>query len=267
MKWALVVIIFLLSACGARKAPAPISNISNLPNYQVRTKGSLAGDTYIVKSGETLYSIAWRSGIDFRHLARINKINKPYQIFPGQTLTLQAAAKLVASSTGSEKSNANQKIHKKTIANKKSEEYGKTQQDQKDIKQLKKDPFPSKVRRWRYPSKGNIIEGYSTKENGHNGFDFGGKSGDPIIAAADGKIVYAGGALRGYGNLVIVKHNDDYLSAYAHNRKITVKENDWVKAGQVIAEMGDTGTDRVKLHFEIRYRGRSVNPSKYLPKK
>lgn len=267
MKWILVVIVFMLSACGARKAPAPISNISNLPNYQVRTKGSLAGDSYVVKAGETLYSIAWRSGIDFRQLARINKIKKPYQIFPGQKLSLQTASDL-ASSTGSNKnSNVNKKIHKKTIANKKTEEYGKTQQDQKDINQKNKDPFPSKVRQWRYPSKGNIIEGYSTKQNGHNGFDFGGKSGDPIIAAADGKVVYAGGALRGYGNLVIVKHNDDYLSAYAHNRKITVKENDWVKAGQEIAEMGDTGTNRVKLHFEIRYRGRSVNPSKYLPKK
>ena len=267
MKWILVVIVFLLVACAPRKAPAPISSISNLPNYQVRTKGSLAGDSYKVKAGETLYSIAWRSGIDFRHLARINNINKPYQIFPGQELSLQSSADLGSRSSDDQKNKVKPKIHKKTIANKNSEEYGKTQQDHEDTNKLKKDPFPSKVRKWRYPSNGNIIEGYSTKENGHNGLDFGGKTGDPIIAAADGKVVYAGGALRGYGNLVIVKHNDDYLSAYAHNRKITVNENDWVKAGQVIAEMGDTGTNRVKLHFEIRYRGRSVNPAKYLPKK
>jgi lipoprotein NlpD len=80
-------------------------------------------------------------------------------------------------------------------------------------------------------------------------------------------VVYSGGALRGYGNLVIIKHNNDYLSAYAHNRSINVKEQDWVKAGQVIAEMGDSGTDSVKLHFEIRHRGRSVNPLKYLPRR
>jgi lipoprotein NlpD len=79
--------------------------------------------------------------------------------------------------------------------------------------------------------------------------------------------VYAGSALRGYGNLIIVKHNNDYLSAYAHNQSLLVKEQDWVKAGQVIAKMGNTGTDKVKLHFEIRYRGRSVNPGKYLPRR
>lgn len=80
-------------------------------------------------------------------------------------------------------------------------------------------------------------------------------------------MVYAGSALRGYGNLIIVKHNNDYLSAYAHNRSLKVKEQDWVKAGQVIAEMGNSGSDRVRLHFEIRFRGRSVNPQKYLPKR
>ncbi|NVK23696.1 MAG: peptidoglycan DD-metalloendopeptidase family protein [Gammaproteobacteria bacterium] len=267
MKWILVLIVFILSACTTRNTPAPISNISSLPNYQVRTKGSIASDSYTVKTGETLYSIAWRAGIDFRQLARINNINKPYQIFPGQQLSLQGQVASASRSQSSNNNNVKSKNHKKTIANKKSEEYGKTQQDQKDIKQTKQDPFPSKVRRWRYPSEGNIIETYSSRENGHNGFDFGGKAGDPIIAAADGKIVYAGSALRGYGNLVIVKHNDDYLSAYAHNRKIKVNEDDWVKAGQLIAEMGDTGSDKVKLHFEIRYRGRAVNPSKYLPKR
>ena len=161
----------------------------------------------------------------------------------------------------------NTKNNQKAIANKNSGEYRKTQQDQKHKKQVKKDPFPNKVRRWRYPSKGNIIEYYSAKENGHSGLDFGGKPGDPIFAAADGKVVYAGSALRGYGNLIIVKHNNDYLSAYAHNRSLQVKEQDWVKAGQVIARMGKTGTDKVKLHFEIRHRGRSVNPAKYLPRR
>lgn len=204
-------------------------------------------------------------------MARINKIAKPYQIFPGQTLTLQTSSQSqkTPSSSSKNKTEITQqpKNHKKPIANKNSGEYGKSQQDQKHKKQIKKDPFPSKVRKWRYPSKGNIIERYSAKENGHSGLDFGGKAGDPIYAAADGKVVYAGSALRGYGNLIIVKHNNDYLSAYAHNQSLQVKEQDWVKAGQVIAKMGKTGTDKVKLHFEIRHRGRSVNPTKYLPRR
>jgi len=272
MKWFLcVTLILLLSACTARKAPAPISDISGKRYYSQASKGKLQANEYKVKKGETLYSIAWRAGVDFRQLARMNKIAKPYQIFPGQTLTLQTSsqAQQNRSSSAKKKAETNQqsKNHQKAIANKNSGEYGKTQQDQKHKKQVKKDPFPSKVRKWRYPSKGNIIEGYSTKENGHSGLDFGGKAGDPIYAAADGKVVYAGSALRGYGNLVIVKHNNDYLSAYAHNQSLQVKEQDWVKAGQVIAAMGKTGTDRVKLHFEIRHRGRSVNPAKYLPRR
>ncbi|MDU0114044.1 peptidoglycan DD-metalloendopeptidase family protein [Psychrosphaera aquimarina] len=239
--------------------------------YDHSAKGSLKSSQYVVQPGETLYAIAWQAGIDFRHLARLNNINEPFQIFPGQVISLQSSK-----DKGSDNDTKKQVVtsgigiainNKKTIANENSGEYGKTQQDQKVLIIKEKDPFPTKVRQWRYPSKGNIIEKYSTKENGNKGIDFGGKAGDPIIAAADGKVVYSGGALRGYGNLVIVKHNNDYLSAYAHNRSINVKEQDWVKAGQVIAEMGDSGTDSIKLHFEIRHRGRSVNPLKYLPRR
>lgn len=272
MKWLIcVAFITLLSACAARKAPAPISDISGKRFYNEDSKGKLQSTKYKVKKGETLYSIAWRAGIDFRQLARANKIAKPYQIFPGQVLTLQTSSQAQKYQSSSAKNNAEtkpqSKNNQKAIANKNSGEYGKTQQDQKHKKQVKKDPFPTKVRKWRYPSKGSIIEQYSARENGHSGLDFGGKTGDPIIAAADGKVVYAGSALRGYGNLIIVKHNNDFLSAYAHNRSLKVKEKDWVKAGQVIAEMGKTGTDKVKLHFEIRHRGRSVNPMKYLPRR
>ena len=272
MKWLIcVALIIFLSACAARKAPAPISDISGKRHYDADNKGKLQSSKYKVKKGETLYSIAWRAGIDYRQLARVNKITKPYQIFPGQVITLQTSSQTQKYQSSSSKSGAEiktqSKNNQKAIANKNSGEYGKTQQDQKHKKQVKKDPFPTKVRKWRYPSKGSIIEGYSARENGHSGLDFGGKTGDPIIAAADGKVVYAGSALRGYGNLIIVKHNNDFLSAYAHNRSLKVKEKDWVKAGQVIAEMGKTGTDKVKLHFEIRHRGRSVNPMKYLPRR
>lgn len=267
----LLSIFSLLVACVGRKAPAPIADISDggstyLPSY----RNTLSADEYEVKRGETLYSIAWRSGQDFRYLAQVNNIEKPYHIFPGQKLIINPKLLNNKEETAiSSPARPPQEIVKnseKGIANENPEEYGKKQQDQKDTKIAKKDPFPNKIRNWRYPSTGKIIETYSSRENGNKGLDFGGNVGDPIIAAADGKVVYAGSALRGYGNLIIVKHNNDYLSAYAHNRSLKVKEQDWVKAGQVIAEMGNSGSDRVRLHFEIRFRGRSVNPLKYLPK-
>ena len=262
----------LLVSCASRKGPAPIADIENAPGvYTDQYRNTLAGDIYTVKKGETLYSIAFRAGIDFRQLAQMNGIKRPYSIFPGQQIKLKPGIRVPTQNSPTKQTviaNATtQKNNKKTIANEKSEEYGKKQQDQKDKKLVKKDPFPNKVRKWRYPSEGKIIETYSARENGNKGLDFGGNAGDPIKAAADGKVVYAGSALRGYGNLVIVKHNNDYLSAYAHNRVLKVKEQDWVKAGQVIAEMGKSGSDTVRLHFEIRFRGRSVNPLKYLPKR
>ena len=118
---------------------------------------------------------------------------------------------------------------------------------------------------WQWPSSGKVMSPYS--DSGNKGLDFGGKSGDPVQAAADGKVVYAGAGLRGYGELVIVKHNATFLSAYAHNRKILVKEGQQVTRGQKIAEMGSTDSDSVKLHFEIRKQGKPTDPSLYLPKR
>jgi lipoprotein NlpD len=117
---------------------------------------------------------------------------------------------------------------------------------------------------WRAPSKGRIISKFSTAKN-HKGIDFDGKLGRPVTASAAGKVVYSGSGLRGYGKLIIIKHNDTYLSAYAHNNRIVVKEGQMVARAQKIAEMGDTDTDRVKLHFEIRRFGKPVDPANYLP--
>ena len=118
---------------------------------------------------------------------------------------------------------------------------------------------------WMWPNSGRIIGQYS--ESGNKGLDFSGRAGDPVLAAADGKVVYAGSGLRGYGELVIVKHNATFLSAYAHNRKILVQEGQQVTRGQKIAEMGSTDSDGVKLHFEIRRQGKPVDPMQYLPRR
>ena len=127
-------------------------------------------------------------------------------------------------------------------------------------------PIASNVA-WQWPTSGNIIQGFSNTDGGNKGIDISGSRGQAVKAAASGRVVYAGNALRGYGNLIIIKHNDDFLSAYAHNDKILVADQQEVKAGQEIAKMGSSGTNTVKLHFEIRYKGKSVDPVRYLPRR
>ncbi len=122
-----------------------------------------------------------------------------------------------------------------------------------------------KVSKWLWPTKGRVIKNFSAGEQGNKGIDIAGQRGQPIVSTAPGTVVYSGNALRGYGNLVIVKHNDNYLSAYAHNDKLLVSEGQSVTSGQKIATMGSSGTKSVRLHFEIRYQGKSVNPKRYLP--
>ena len=117
---------------------------------------------------------------------------------------------------------------------------------------------------WAWPTSGKVIAGFSESAN-LKGIDIGGKAGQPVLASAAGRVVYAGAGLRGYGKLVIVKHNNTYLSAYAHNREILVKEGQHVTKGQKIGEMGDTDADQVKLHFEIRRLGKPIDPAKFLP--
>jgi lipoprotein NlpD len=118
---------------------------------------------------------------------------------------------------------------------------------------------------WRWPHVGTVLASYSTSGKVNKGLDIAGNPGDPVRAAAGGQVVYAGSGLLGYGNLIIVNHDEHYLSAYAHNRKILVQEGEDVKAGQVIAELGSSGADRPKLHFEIRKNGNPVDPMGYLP--
>jgi lipoprotein NlpD len=123
----------------------------------------------------------------------------------------------------------------------------------------------SEITSWLWPTQGRLISKFSTGDQGNKGIDIAGQRGQSVISTAAGIVVYSGDALRGYGNLVIVKHNDNYLSAYAHNDQLLVKEGQTVSAGQKIASMGSSGTNSVRLHFEIRYQGKSVNPQRYLP--
>lgn len=226
---------------------------------------------HVVKSGETLYSIAWRYGRDYRELGDANDIAPPYNIKAGQVLRLDVRGTVTASKEKQGGSKPVASSPKRSEPSASSRQASKPQSKPQVSKTAdKSSPLKSQTQTvssidWRWPHVGTVIAGYSSSGKVNKGIDIAGKEGDAVRAAAGGNVVYAGSGLLGYGNLIIVNHNEHYLSAYAHNRKILVQEGEDVKAGQVIAEMGNSGTDRPRLHFEIRKNGNPVDPAHYLP--
>ena len=270
-----LLLLFFITACTSHHKPAPVVEIKSSKPSTKYNKGTIKTATHTVSKGETLYSIAWRSNVDIRAIAKLNKLSHPYKIFPGQKIKLASKAEDANNSKPSRqklnnysKNKVNKEL-KKAVASGKKQEYGESVSRQKASKNSNSGTttFSKKIRKWQWPAKGKIVSYFSTKQEGNKGINIAGRQGNKIVAAANGTVVYAGSGLRGYGKLVIIKHNDDYLSAYAHNKEILVKEQQQVKAGENIAKMGDTDADRVMLHFEVRFRGKSVNPMKYLPKK
>ena len=196
---------------------------------------------HVVRRKETLSAIAWRYGLDYRSIARWNRIAPPYVIYPGQRLALRAPSK---SSTGTAPSKA-RAVPKKPA---------------------KPDSAPlAAAGGWTWPARGRLIGGFAGGDR--TGIDIAGTRGQAVMAARAGRVVYTGTGLVGYGRLVIVKHSGSLLTAYAHNDRVLVKEGQAVRAGQKIAEMGSTGADRVKLHFEVRRDGQPLNPLKFLPRR
>jgi len=197
--------------------------------------------------GDTLYGLSKRYGVNLERLAQLNQLKKPYTIVPGQTIFLKpldTTAKTVTSA-GTNKVAATNNVVSST---------GKTS----------KTHWPKTVR-WQRPAKGKVVKKFNQRRNDAKGIDIAGKLGQAIVASADGKVVYSGDGLISYGNLIIIKHNKTYLSAYAYNRKLLVNEGDKVKSGQKIAEMGRKDKLSPRLHFEIRKNGKPVDPQKYLP--
>jgi len=273
-----IFLVLNLLACSSREKPAPVVTVYGSTPLNKRVQNSINASEYKVQAGETLYSIAWRANSDVRQIAKLNNISPPYNIYPNQKLILvtnnsgksaQASKNKHSSKKQTKSSNqTSNKVVKKTVASSKKQAYGKNVGKKKIVEDdLPKTSFSQKISRWQWPVKGKVIARFSSKVQGNKGLDIAGRRGTSIRATASGKVVYAGSALRGYGKLVIIKHNDDYLSAYAHNDKILVKERQQIKAGDIIAKMGDTDAQRVMLHFEVRFRGKSVDPLKYLPKK
>lgn len=230
--------------------------------------------TYLVQRSDTLYSIAFRYGLDSRKVAAANNIAPPYTIYPGQRIQLREAAVPARKTTASSKSTST----RTATSTPKKAPVSASKTASKPATVAKASPPVSKkssssnstyagkaVSAWRWPASGRVVRGYSSSV--HKGIDISGNRGDPIYAVASGKVVYAGTGIVGFGELLIVKHNDIYLSAYGHNDRLLVREGETVRAGQKIAEKGSSGTDTVKLHFEIRKEGKPVDPKKLLPRR
>jgi lipoprotein NlpD len=225
-----LIIAFGLISCGTLFGPGGISG----------------NGWYTVKNSDTVYSIAWRYGLDYHQLARWNGIGPDFIIHPGQRLKLVQPEKIppVADSTAKDKA-------AKVAAQKKSTEPVKSD---------------NKVVKWRWPASGKLVTTFAVNKLDRKGIDIAGKRGQAVHAVANGKVVYSGNGLAGYGNLIIIKHNDTYLSAYAYNQQRLVKEGMTVKAGTVISKMGQDPNGTIRLHFEIRKNGKPVDPLKYLPR-
>ncbi|OQR32710.1 peptigoglycan-binding protein LysM [Pseudomonas sp. Bc-h] len=237
---------------------------------------------YVVKRGDTLFSIAFRYGWDWKALAARNNIPEPYTIHVGQairfdgrsnsTSAVVAAAPVVVPQTTTSSSNSPSGSLKTTVITR---PVGATSGSTAPpattpVTTPVNTPVVAGARSasgWAWPTNGILIGKFSSNGSLNKGIDIAGDLGQPVLAASDGSVVYAGSGLRGYGELVIIKHSDTYVSAYGHNRRLLVREGQQVKAGQTIAEMGSTGTDRVKLHFEIRRQGKPVDPLEFLPRR
>nr|WP_318383921.1 amidase activator ActS [uncultured Enterobacter sp.] len=204
------------------------------------SKNGADGGTYTVKRGDTLYKISRATGTSIKDLARLNNISPPYTIEIGQRLRVNGSGS--GSGKGSQTAQARPSI----------------------IVPPASWP-PVGQRCWRWPTNGKIILTYSNADGGNKGIDIAGTRGQPVYAAGAGKVVYVGNQLRGYGNLIMIKHSEEYITAYAHNDTLLVNNGQSVKIGQKIATMGSTDADSVRLHFQLRYKATAIDPVRYLP--
>lgn len=267
--------MLLVMSC-ATQAPAPIEQKSRTTSTpkpaikakQMPVKAPLKGDTYRVQAGDTLYSIAWRLGVDFRELAQLNRIQDPSRIVVGQVIRIGAP-------------NVNTRSAPVAVLPRAATSGGgrvaspaSTTVDTTSARTLA--PIPKTVAKvpsgtsplnpqWIWPADGKANR--SVSATGSIGLEIRGTRGQTIRAAGGGQVVYGGSGLRGYGQLLIIKHDERFLSAYAHNDKLLVAEGQRIERGQPIALMGDSGASEVMLHFEIRKGGKAVEPLQYLPKR
>lgn len=289
--WLPIAAMVVLSACGSKPLNrAPVEDRVSIANKVELTQPAVpvkqppgfenAGKAgyYTVKPKDTLIGIGLEAGQSPKEIARWNNLENPNKIEIGQVLRVTppivgvavvsdngvAVAKPVASSAATAIAIAPGQVARPASAPASGAAAGATAASApvaagtSSASASAEDDLG-----WIWPGNGPVLAGFDEAKN--KGLDIGGAAGDPVVASAEGKVVYAGAGLRGYGNLIILKHNNTFLTAYAHNQTLLVKEDQSVKKGQKIAEMGNSDADRVKLHFEVRRQGKPVDPSKYLP--
>lgn len=277
--WAAVAGVLLAACSSSPRTPAPVEDRSTMrggvtvapsaPAAAALPGAENAGKAgyFTVRKGDTLIRIGLETGQSWKDIARWNNLDNPNLIEEGQVLRVAPPSTMVAAAEGT-----------RPVAPA-SGVAGTPLPPASGAATVASAPRPASPApsapaaavpaedeiAWIWPTQAGsgVLAGFDEQKN--KGIDIAGKAGDPVLASADGRVVYAGAGLRGYGNLIILKHNNTYLTAYAHNQSLLVKEDQNVRKGQKIAEMGATDTDRVKLHFEIRRQGKPVDPARYLP--
>jgi lipoprotein NlpD len=276
---ALLVAGFVLAGCANNKVNrAPVEDRGTSlgrPVYGPTPSGPIAGDAaikplpgsenagkpgyYTVKPGDTLIRIGLETGQNWRDIVRWNNIENPNLIEVGQVLRVTSPGAAMTDSVAVARPVTPPGANPAAPVTAQPASAARPAVSPAPVTA----PAGEDEVAWIWPTNGTLLAGFDEVKN--KGLDIGGKTGEPILASGDGRVVYAGAGLRGYGNLIILKHNNTFLTAYAHNQTLLVKEDQTVRKGQKIAEMGNSDADRVKLHFEIRRQGKPVDPAQYLP--
>lgn len=265
----------------------PIIRETGKPEYSKIKSGVYTQDKYVVNQGDTLFFVSYISGLSAEDIIHLNHLKSPYQLKEGQVLKLHKVVQAPQAINTAKTTTISKDKTKVMETNVKNDGRTKSQQVKaqptpelttektrhidiiKPNTEVVKNDYKVKAVQQGYnfgwPTRGNIISSF--KENVNKGIDIQGVKGQPILASERGQVVYVGNGLRGYGNLIIIKHGENYLTAYAHNDEILVSNQQEVKKGQPIAKMGDTGTNGYKVYFEIRESGKAVDPLNYLKKR
>lgn len=250
----IISMVVAIAACSNHVAPV----------INAWTDNSISSSDYKVQPEDTIYSIAWGFGMDYKDIVRYNHLTEPYKLHAGQILKMAPTAEVQTAVVTVEE------VRKPTAVIAQKPRPIKQAMVKNAVVAAAPTPTPAVViskpthKTWVWPASGKILRGFSMASGGNRGIDIGGKLNDPVIATAAGKVVYAGNSMPGYGNLIIIKHNDNDLSAYAFNKTMSVNEGQKVAAGQQIAKMGKNDKGQTLLHFEIRQNGKPVNPLNYL---
>jgi len=253
--WPLPAVLFLVvlvSGCGTPPRTPPVSSTPAHKAQHTR----LTGSWYRVKKGDTLWSVSWRAGVDYRTLARWNRLKSPYTIYPGQLLRLKPPKRSTASSSTSTARRSTSGRGSATTSTSRKKKSAST----------KKRKQATTALHWQWPLRGTVVSRFSYRDPDKDGIKIAGKRGQKVVAAEAGTVVYSGSGLIGYGQLIIIKHNNEFLSAYGHNSRLLVKEGQKVKRGQHISDLGVNSAGKALLHFEIRRYGKPVDPLAYLPR-